>query len=98
MSLAHSQYNYVPGITPVRVVSTANLSGLYINGPLNNGLGATLTASSVGALVVDGVTLIQDDRVLLVGQTSANQNGVYVVNQPGSASAVWVLTRSADQQ
>lgn len=28
---------------------------------------------------IDGVTLAKDDRVLLVGQTSADQNGVYTV-------------------
>lgn len=42
-----------------------------------------------GAQIIDGVTLTTGDRVLLVGQTDAKQNGVYVF----SATA---LTRSSD--
>ncbi len=93
-----TQYNIFQQLTSARVVDTSNLSGNYLNGPLNNGLGATLTASSVGVLTIDSVDLEANDRVLLVGQTNANENGIYVVTQAGGASAVWVLTRSGDQQ
>ncbi|RVG73036.1 hypothetical protein CN223_26765 [Sinorhizobium meliloti] len=36
--------------------------------------------------ILDGVTLATGDRVLLYGQTSASQNGIYVVSASGSAS------------
>lgn len=98
MSVQVTQYNVYQQLTSVRVVDTSNLSGSYLNGPLNNGVQATLTANSAAALVIDGVTLLQYERVLLVGQSNANENGIYIVTNPGSASALWVLTRSADQQ
>lgn len=85
-------------LTSARVASAANLAGVYLNGPLNNGVDATLSASSVGALVVDGITLNQGDRVLLDQQTNLNENGVYVVLFAGGPSAIWVLQRSPDQQ
>ncbi|TAL08154.1 MAG: hypothetical protein EPO02_13690 [Nitrospirae bacterium] len=93
MTVQTSQYNIFQQLTSVRVVRVSNLAGLYLNGPLNNGVGATLTAPSPAALVIDGVTLALNDRVLLAAQTNANENGIYVVT-----STNWVLTRSADQQ
>lgn len=88
------QYNLSPMLTPVRVVSTSNVSGTYFNGTLNNGVGATLTVAA-SSLTVDSVVLVVSDRVLLQAQTSANQNGIYVVNSIGTTV---VLQRSADQQ
>lgn len=43
--------------------TTANIIGSYNNGV--SGVGATITATSVGALVVDGVTVSLNDRVLV---------------------------------
>ena len=74
----------------VRVATTANLSATYNN---SNG---TLTASSNGAISVDGVTLSVDDRVLVKDQTSQVQNGIYKVTATGGASAAFVLTRTPD--
>lgn len=93
MTVQNSQYNVFQQLTSVRVARTTNLAGVYLNGPLNNGVGATLTAPTPAALVIDGVTLSVNDRVLLCAQTNANENGIYVVT-----STTWVLTRSADQQ
>lgn len=93
MTVQNSQYNVFQQLTSVRVVRVSNLAGVYLNGPLNNGVGATLTAPTPAALVVDGVTLALNDRVLLQNQTNANENGIYVVT-----STNWVLTRSADFQ
>lgn len=45
----------------------------------------------VDGCVVDGVTLRQNDRVLLIGQADKNQNGVFVVAAAGKRPA-----RSAD--
>jgi len=88
------QYNKYPVLTPVRVVSASNVSGVYSNGPSNNGVGATLTISA-SSLTVDSVSLNVGDRLLLAAQTSAFQNGIYVVNSIGSTV---VLQRSGDLQ
>lgn len=80
---------------PVLVATTGNLTATYSNG--SSGVGATLTNSgSQVALSIDGVSLSTSDRVLVWQQTSAAQNGVYVVTTVGSGSTNWVLTRSSD--
>jgi hypothetical protein len=43
--------------------------------------------------VVDGVTLVQNDRVLVTGQTTASQNGLYYVATVGTGSnGTWART------
>ena len=80
---------------PVRVEREGNLSADYDNGTA--GVGATLTnAGTQAALVIDGVTMVVNDRVLVYEQTDATQNGVYTVTNIGSGSTNWVLTRSTD--
>lgn len=61
----------------VRVASTANFASLT---------GAT-------PLVIDGVTLVDKDRVLLKNQTNATENGIYVATISGGT---WTLTRALD--
>jgi hypothetical protein len=79
----------------VRVENPGALTVTYNNGTA--GVGATLTnAGTQAALVIDGITMVVDDRVLIYEQADATQNGVYVVTNVGSASTNWVLTRSAD--
>ena len=79
-----------------RVATTANLSATYNNGTA--GVGATLTNSgSQAAIAIDGVTLSASDRVLVKDQTTAAQNGIYVVTTIGSGSANWVLTRATPE-
>jgi len=51
-----------------------------------------LTANAVGALTVDGVAVAAGDTILLTLGASANDNGLYTVTNPGSASAPFVLT------
>jgi hypothetical protein len=81
--------------TPVRVESPANLTATYNNG--TSGVGATLTnAGAQAALVIDGVTLSLNDRVLIYTQTDQTQNGIYYVSNVGSVSTNWVLTRATD--
>lgn len=78
-----------------QVVSVVNLSAVYNNGEA--GVGATLTNNSTQATFeVDGVVVPVNGRVLIAGQTSTFQNGIYVVTNAGSVSTNWVLTRSAD--
>lgn len=80
---------------PVRVESPINLNATYNNGTA--GVGATLTnAGTQVALVIDGVTLSVNDRVLVYQQTTQTQNGIYVVTNVGSGSTNWILTRSSD--
>ena len=80
---------------PVRVESPINLNATYNNGTA--GVGATLTnAGTQTALVIDGITLAVNDRVLIYQQASAVQNGVYTVTDVGSGSTNWVLTRATD--
>lgn len=84
--------------TAVRVEfpeANGNVNATYNNGTA--GVGATLTnAGTQAALVVDGVTLSVNDRVLIYNQTNAYENGVYTVTNVGSVSTNWVLTRATD--
>jgi hypothetical protein len=81
--------------TPVRVESPINLNATYNNGTA--GVGATLTnAGTQTALVIDGVTVSVNDRVLVYQQTTQTQNGIYTVTNVGSGSTNWVLTRATD--
>jgi len=80
---------------PVRVESPTNLNATYNNGTA--GVGATLTnAGAQAALVIDGVTVAVNDRVLIYTQTNPIENGIYVVTTVGTVSTNWVLTRSSD--
>ena len=56
---------------PVRVASTANI---------------VIASALINASSIDGVTLATGDRVLLKDQSSAPENGIYVVVASGAAS------------
>jgi hypothetical protein len=75
----------------VRVATTTALA----TSTYDNGAG-TITADANAALVIDGVTLSTNNRVLVKNQASAVQNGVYKVTNTGSGAAAWVLTRTPD--
>ena len=76
--------------------TTALLAYTYNNGA--SGVGATITATSNGALTLDGGTPSSNSRVLIKNETGANDpyNGIYIVTAPGSVSSVFVLTRTTD--
>lgn len=80
----------------VKLATTGALTNSpnYSNG--TNGQGATLTATTNGALSIDGVAVALNDRVLVKNQSSALQNGIYDVTATGGASATYTLTRSTD--
>jgi len=79
-----------------RVATTANLTATYSNGTA--GVGATLTNSGTqAALTIDGVTMVVADRVLVKDQSTAAQNGIYVVTNIGSGSTNWILTRATPE-
>ena len=52
------------------------------------------TLSGTGTLVIDGVTVAQGDRVLVMSQADPKENGIYDVTSTSGAN--WVMTRSAD--
>ena len=69
----------------------------YNNGTA--GVGATITASANGALVVDGETISTlGTRVLVKNETAGNApyNGIYTLTTAGDGSTAFVLTRSLD--
>ena len=87
--------NTLRRVSPCLVATTVNLTATYANG--TSGVGATLTNSGTqSALILDGVTLSVGNRVLVKDQTTALQNGVYIVTDIGSISTNWILTRASD--
>jgi len=58
----------------------------------------TITSNVDEVLVLDGVTLVTDDRVLVknIGGPGNYANGIYRVFQQGSVSTPWVLVRTDD--
>jgi hypothetical protein len=95
--------SYVDGISqgvvhkePVRTKTASALSTYTQSGA---GVGAALTATSNGALAaIDGVTLVDGDRLLVTTEGSAadSDNGIYVVSDAGDGSNPWILTRATD--
>ncbi len=83
-------YNGVP------VSNITSGSGLTESVRVNSGVGATLTATANGAIVVDGVSLSAGNRVLVDDQLNQIENGVYTVTDAGNLSAPYILTRSSD--
>ena len=75
-----------------RAGATTNVEGTYQGGSQSGkpGVGATFTTA---VKTFGGVTVKQNDRVLLVAQTDAKQNGAYVVTSVGDQV---VLTRAHD--
>ena len=67
---------------PVRVATTAELTGTYTTGVLT--LDSALTT-------LDGVTLAENDAVLVKDQAEKTQNGIYVIDSTGNT-----LTRRED--
>jgi len=94
MTTRFSQTVFSPWLTPVRLVSTSNISGTYYNGQNNNGVGATLTVAA-SSLTVDSVVVQVGDRLLLQTQTNTYEQGIYVVK---SIDTTVVLERADDQQ
>lgn len=70
--------------------TTSNLATTY------DPVGKTLTATSNGVLSVDGVSPAVNNRILVFNQSTASQNGIYVVTSVGSLSSPYILTRAGD--
>jgi hypothetical protein len=88
--------NYVDtvasALNPIQAVSLASAVVNYPGSMVLN----VLTITATGAISIDGTTPSANQRVLLKDQSTASQNGVYVVTTVGSAGVSPVLTRAAD--
>lgn len=77
---------------PVRTIFTTNLTGTYVGGTKR-------LTSTVNVIFPsnDGVTTwVIGDRVLLDGQTTQTQNGIFELVDVGSAGTPWILVRTDD--
>jgi hypothetical protein len=85
------------GAGPLSVLSAdafsiSNLNVTYVAGTTDAENGTGVGAN--GAIVIDGYTASLHDQILVGGQTSQTQNGLYTVTATGNGSAPFVLTRS----
>lgn len=94
MTTSNSFFRREQQISSVRVARGSNLAGTYNNGPSNNGVGATYTVAA-SSLTIDSVVMVVNDRILLMAQTNAFENGIYFVSSIGSTV---VLERAPDFQ
>ena len=83
----------------VAYASTSALpSNTYANGTL--GVGATLTGTANGPLVIDSVTILVGqvgERVLVAGEAAPANNGWYTITQQGVvAVSPYILTRATE--
>jgi len=89
--------NQILPVVFLDTVTTSNLVGTYSTGSIiigQPGAGATLTATSSGALgVIGNITASSNTRILVVSQSNPAHNGDYLVTNPGSATQPWKLTR-----
>jgi len=84
----------------VQVVSTTNVAGTYTVGgnttndyPIN---ADTFTVTATGSFVVDGYTVQLNDRILLAGQTTQTQNGIWLCTTQGTTGVSAVFCRDND--
>lgn len=83
----------------VQYASTSALpSNTYSNGA--SGVGATLTGTSNGPLIIDGVTILLGqvgERVLVAAEAASANNGWYTITQQGViAVSPYILTRATE--
>lgn len=90
--------NAIAGSNPsvaVQAATTANVSGYtYNNGA--SGIGATLIQNSAAVVVIDGYTLLLNDRVLFKNQSTTANNGVYTITTLGTGVIPAIFTRATD--
>ncbi len=78
----------------VVAMSVDPLSAIYDNG--TDGFSASLVGQSVGELILDGYSPDNGDYVYINAQTNQFENGYYIVNDKGSVSTIFDLTRITD--
>lgn len=92
--MTSTEYFFRKQLTSVRAADRSTIHGPYNNGPTNDGVGATI-AIEEPQLVVDGITMRNQDRVCLAHQPLRKENGIYDVSGVGTSV---VLTRADDMQ
>lgn len=85
--------NAIQGLSPKASVQYATAGAPLPSYTASNGV---LTASANGALAVDGGSPSSGQSVLVKDESAQANNGIYVVTNPGSSSAAFVLTRRND--
>lgn len=88
-TLASESNSMVPTVGAVKALVDDRLAGVDWKDAVRVRTTANITLS--GTQTIDGVALSVDDRVLVMNQSTATQNGLYLV-QSGS----WVRTTDAD--
>lgn len=88
-----SGFTFVAG-GPCIAATTTNFTSAYANGAA--GVGATLTQSVAAVVVIDGVTLTANQRVLFHSQTSTLENGIYQMSTTGTGVTQAIFTRTTD--
>ena len=82
------------GLTRIRAGQISNIDykqSVRVNSTVNVGL------TNGTPNTVDGVSLVAGDRILVTGQSTASQNGLYDVTIVGSGSnGTWVRTSDAN--
>lgn len=81
-------------LADVVCATTAALPTVVASG---TGVGKILTASANTALVIDGHTVVNGERVLVKNQVAGQDNGIYTQTQIGNGSSTpFILTRATD--
>lgn len=87
----------------VAVATTESFNhATYYNGPVAGignselGIGASIVSTVNEVLVIDDYVVEVGDRILVKHQAHPPHNGYYVAISTGSASAPWIIERSAD--
>lgn len=93
LGISSSVVTYTP-----KAARVATAAVLPANTAAGAGVGATLTADAVGVLIVDGVSLVLNDRVFVQPghANAADQAGIYKVTTAGTAGVAFILTRATD--
>jgi hypothetical protein len=85
-------------IKPYVNVSTTTVLPSYTYNNGASGVGATITATSSGALFLSGLPVATGQRVLIKDEVGPNApyNGIYTVTASGTAGTPFILTRATD--
>lgn len=78
---------------PVRLAASVPLTGTWTYAGTPD---FTLTADNPGELEIDDEAVVVGDRVLIAGQATATENGIYVVEEVGNATTEAELKRADD--
>jgi hypothetical protein len=84
------------GFDPKAAMQLKTVAALPACTASGSGAGKTLTGNANGALVVDGITVALNYRILVDQQSGGINNGYYSVTQVGSGAAPFILTRTTD--